>query len=628
MKGKGGHRQIPALDGLRALAVIAVIGYHLFPQAIPGGYIGVDLFFVISGFLITTLLIAEHAKTGKIRLKDFWLRRARRLLPALLAVILVVGSIMFFVRGDVSVGLGRQLLGAATFSSNWMEVFAGTDYFNSTTPHLFLNFWSLGVEEQFYLLWPFIALFVIAGLKRPRLGMALTFLLGAGSAAWMAYLYTKGVSATRLYYGTDTHLFGLMTGAFLAFWARAHAPGHALRRLFRPFGTLQKYPKLTLTVMGMAMGGWLALLLTMKAGSSFAYLGGLLLATLLSAVLIVIGAGSRGVATKFFSLSPLEWVGKRSYGIYLWHWPLLVLIKLWLPHAPMWTYGLILVPATFTIAALSYRFIEQPVRQAGLGATLKKALRRRQVTVDTVTTRVKRRPHIALAPICLALVLTVGAVITAPAKTSAQLRIEQGQQSLAKQQHKKEKTEKKMTKKSAKKQHASAAPASSKPSAKPAPATGAGITAIGDSVMVASSPALQTRFPGILINAAVSRSMRMGGLETVETMKQNGELRKTVIVALGTNGYYGTGLLDQMIGELQGHNIILVTAHADREWTAPNNDDAHKAAAKYPNVVVAEWDQAIAPHPGFLSEDGIHPLGAEGDHIYTECIAQALKAFQ
>lgn len=620
MHSKGSHRHIPALDGLRALAVMAVIGYHVFPQAIPGGYIGVDLFFVISGFLITTLLIAEHAKTGKIGLKNFWLRRARRLLPALFAVILVVGSVMFFVRGDVSVGLGRQILGAATFSSNWIEIFSGTDYFNSTTPHLFLNFWSLGVEEQFYLLWPFVALLVIAGLKRPKVGMALTFLLGAASAGWMAYLYAKGVSATRLYYGTDTHLFGLMAGAFLAFWARAHAPGHALRRLFRPFGSMQKYPKLTLTAMGVTMGGWLALMFTMKAGSGFAYLGGLLLATLLSAALIVIGAGSRGVVTRLFSLSPLEWIGKRSYGIYLWHWPLLVLIKLWLPHAPAWAYGLTLVPATFAIAALSYRFVEEPVRRNGLRATLKNALPRRKTRA-----RITRRPHVALVPICLALVFTVGAVITAPAKTSAQLRIEQGERTLAKQQQK-EKKDKKKAAKAAKKQHASAAPTLAKPGARPA-VEGTAITAIGDSVMVASSPALQTRFPGILINAAVSRSMRMGGLETVQAMKQNGELRKTVIIALGTNGYYGTGLLDQMIGELQGHNVVLVTAHADREWAAPNNDEARKAAATYPNVAVADWDSAVAPHPEFLAEDGIHPVDARGDDLYTECIAQALRKF-
>jgi peptidoglycan/LPS O-acetylase OafA/YrhL len=622
MRTSGNDKQIPALDGLRALAVLAVIGYHLFPRALPGGYIGVDLFFVISGFLITTLLVAEHARAGKVRFKNFWLRRARRLLPALAVVILSVSSVMFFMRGDVSVGLGRQIIGALTFSSNWLEVVSGTDYFNATAPHLFLNFWSLGVEEQFYLVWPVVALALLTVYRRPRIGMALTLLAACGSAIWMAYAYVHGTSASRLYYGTDTHAFGLMTGAFLAFWARSNAPDQALRRLYAPFSNLQNFPKASGAAAIAAAGGWTVLACTMNAQSSFAYLGGLLLATLLSAVLIVVGAGSGGVVTKVLSLAPLRWIGRRSYGLYLWHWPLLVLTRLWLPHASAGTVALALIPLTFGLAALSYRFVEEPVRRNGFKATFKKAFPSRSTTIDAVTTRVSHRPHVALIPFCLAAVLTIGAVITAPAKTSAQLRIETGQQRLAHQSTPVSK-DTPPRKNPSSTQKASAIPSQKSSS----PQDGSTITAIGDSVMVACSPIIQTRFPGIFINAVISRSMRMGGLETIETMKQRGELRKTVIVALGTNGYFGTGLLDRMIRELQGHNIVLVTAHADREWTVPNNDDAHKAAAAHTNVAIAEWDQAITSHPELLSEDGIHPVTAQGDAIYADSIAAALRKF-
>lgn len=617
----GNHRFISGLDGLRALAVIAVIAYHLFPSAVPGGYIGVDLFFVISGFLITTLLIAEHARSGKVRLGQFWLRRARRLLPALFTTILVVGSIMFFVRGDISVGIGRQILGAATFSSNWMEIAAGTDYFNSTVPHLFLNFWSLGVEEQFYLLWPFIALLIIAGIKRPRIGMALTVLLALGSAGWMAYAYANGASATRVYYGTDTHLFGLMIGAALAFWARAHAPGQALRRLFTPFSRLVRLPVLSFLFGFGALGGWLYLAFTMSDQTSFAYFGGMALASVLSALIIVVAASGKGAFTRLFSLRPLVWAGKRSYGIYLWHWPLLVLLRLFLPSSTaVWIYPAVLVPLTFAIAALSYRFIEQPVRRRGFKATFAKAFRHKSVAVDAVTTRVHHRPHLALAPITAAIILTVSMVVTAPTKTSAQLRIEEGQKAI---QH----------------QLAAQAQVKLKPAASTkshvatnthshAPISGKKITAIGDSVMLGSAPHLQVAFPGIVIDAKISRSMRNGGLETVEKMKSAGTLRPVVIVALGTNGYYGTGLLDQMIRELKGYDIVLVTAHADRLWTQSNNDNVHAAAKKYDNVAVAEWDRAISPHPGDLADDGIHPINASGDEIYASCIKKALLKFE
>jgi hypothetical protein len=248
------HNYISGLDGLRALAVVAVIVFHLFPAALPGGYIGVDLFFVISGFLITTLLIAEHARSGKVRLGKFWLRRARRLLPALFVTILVIGSVIFFVRGDIAVGIGRQIFGAATFSSNWMEIAAGTDYFSSSIPHLFLNFWSLGVEEQFYLVWPVVALLIVAGIKRPKIGMVLALLFALASGGWMAYAYAHGASTTRVYYGTDTHFFGLMIGAFLAFWARVYAPNKALRRLFTPFSRLARMP-VTSFVLGFGVLG-------------------------------------------------------------------------------------------------------------------------------------------------------------------------------------------------------------------------------------------------------------------------------------------------------------------------------------------------------------------------------------
>ena len=140
---------LPGLDGLRAIAVLLVMVYHFWPTVLPGGMIGVDIFFVISGFLITSLLLREGALTGKIALGSFWIRRARRLLPAITLLILVMGPVSLLIGGDIQVNLGRQLAGAATFSSNWISIFAGNDYFTQTSPELFTNFWSLAVEEQF-----------------------------------------------------------------------------------------------------------------------------------------------------------------------------------------------------------------------------------------------------------------------------------------------------------------------------------------------------------------------------------------------------------------------------------------------------------------------------------------------
>jgi peptidoglycan/LPS O-acetylase OafA/YrhL len=599
---------ISGLDGLRALAVLAVIIYHLFPSALPGGFLGVDIFFVISGFLITSLLITEHARNLKIRLKEFWLRRARRLLPALCIVILVISSVAFFIRGDILVGIGQQILGASTFSSNWVEVLVGTNYFSNNGTHLFMNFWSLAVEEQFYLIWPLMVLFLVAVVKKPWISAIITLLLAAGSAGWMAYLFARGISTTRLYYGTDTHVFGLMIGASLAFLARTQNIAQPLRRLSQPFSKLRRVPVLTQIIGFLSLAGLVALFFTLPDQSPLTYSGGLALASLLTALVIVATVSMPQPLQQLFELSPLKWIGTRSYGIYLWHWPVLVLLRYLLPHIlPWWIAPLSLFVVTFAVSDLSYRFIEMPVRKNGFRKTFQRAIKRKNVQLDHATMRIHARPHTAALAICLALILTIGAVVSAPTRTSAQLRIEKGQAAI---------------------RQIAKHPPKATPVKQHVPITGNDISAVGDSVMLASAPYLQQTFPGIIIDAEVSRSMRRGGLETLENMKTAGTLRKTVVVALGTNGYYGTGMFDQMITELKDYNIVLVTAHGDREWTAPNNDDVRRAANTYKNVSIAEWDTAITPHPDFLAEDGIHPITADGDKIYGDCIAAALKKFE
>jgi peptidoglycan/LPS O-acetylase OafA/YrhL len=615
-----GSHTIPGLDGLRALAVIAVVFYHLFPHVLPGGYIGVDIFFVISGFLITTLLINEHARTGHINLKKFWMRRARRLLPALFVTILVISSIAFFIRGDILVGIGQQILGAATFSSNWGEIAAGINYFENNSTHLFMNFWSLAVEEQFYFIWPFVILLLLSTLKKPFIGMIVTGILALASAGLMAFLFLHDAGPTRVYYGTDSHLFGLMIGALLAFWTRSKTIKQPLRRLTQPFWHLRRFPKTTRISGVVAFAGLGASFFLLPNQSALTYNGGLFLACIFAAVVLVATVSTNDWLQKLFSLRPLTWIGIRSYGIYLWHWPLLVLFIYLLPKTfPWWIVPLCVPVITVGLATLSYRYIEMPIRRHGFQGLWYRAFKKRAVSVDAVTTRTYIQPH-SMVPVTLALcILTIGAALGAPTKTIAQMNIEKGQKAIHEQ------TQKKPT---AKAQIHNPSASSPKQAPTLIPTDGNVITVIGDSVTLAASPYLQERFPGILINAEISRSLRRGGLETIEQFAQTGQLRPVVIVALGTNGYYGTDKLDELIAKLAAHKVVLVTAHAEREWTASNNDNVHVTAQKYKNIQVAEWDQMISAHPEFLSSDGIHPLGADGGKIYADSITEALKKLQ
>ncbi|WP_154402148.1 acyltransferase family protein [Ornithinimicrobium cavernae] len=406
-----GH--IHGLDGLRALAVLGVLVFHFTPTVLPGGFLGVDVFFVLSGFLITTLLLREITTRGRVNLLSFWVRRARRLIPALVTVVVVSIAAARLVGGDLLVNIGRQTLGAMTFSTNWVEVAAGASYFHSTSPLLFVNFWSLAVEEQFYLLWPLtlVILLAVTRTARHRIGFAVA--LALVSALLMAVRYDPQLDSTRVYYGTDTHLFGLMLGVGLAFaWAAPHRAGltTATWRRWRPWAV---------------SGALLVLVGLMKLltdGNPWTFRGGILLACLATVVLIAGLLESPSLWRRLMQLPPLAYLGERSYGIYLWHWPVLMIVATLFPYAEGTTRGKVTLGAalvlTLVLSELSHRFIETPIRRHGFRATLARAR-------ETVRGAGRGElPQIAAVTVGVLVLLAGVAIATAPDKSETQRAIE------------------------------------------------------------------------------------------------------------------------------------------------------------------------------------------------------------
>lgn len=589
--GRSRRGHLAGLDGLRALAIISVLVFHLDPAWLPGGFLGVDIFFVISGFLITTLLVRERRSTGGVDLRGFWTRRARRLLPALLVVVPAAILIARTVEADLLVGIRRQALGALTFSTNWLEIASGSNYFAATSPQLFMNFWSLAVEEQFYLFWPLVMLGLMWVHRRFAVteGAVATLVLGIGlvSALLMAVTFDPA-APTVAYYGTHTHLFGLMLGAALAIvWT----------------GPLRAY---TTTSLWRARRGWLvggsfatiALLLAV-AGEDHAWTFrlGIPLVSVASAVLLLAAVERPGRLRTVLELPPLTWIGQRSYGIYLWHWPVILIVAQDIPTNAgtsefVWT-RVWAVVVTLAIADLSFRFVETPVRRLGFRGTARRIGR-------AFSLRSARSRKVVLGVAVVAAMVFGIVLVTAPETTTTQQTIERNQ-----------------ARASAPRQTAPVKTFSgTKSFTMP---KGDEIDVFGDSMVVGSVPALEYYFPGIQIDARSNRRWT-DGLRAVDAAGSS--LRRAVVLAFGTNAGTDTATLERILDRVgEDRMVVIVNLHADRLSRIDDDNAALKEVADaHPNVALADWDAAVVAQD--LQADGIHPsLG--GAHTYAATIRQA-----
>lgn len=584
------------LDGLRAIAVVTVMLFHMTPGFVVGGYVGVDLFFVISGFLITSLLLREHAKSARIRLVAFWQRRARRLLPALGVVLLVCCSAAAVIGGDVLVGLGRQVLGALTFSSNWLAIAGGDSYFDETAPELLRNLWSLAVEEQFYVLWPLAVLGLIM-IRIRWMRIAIVLAVALGSAVAMAALFSADTDPTRVYFGTDTHAFGLALGAALGF---ATANRGALS------ASWGSRAKTAFQVAGAgSLLGVVAIAALLRAEDAFVYRGGLVVVAVLTTVTIASAIQPGSWLGHILDVQPLRWIGERSYGLYLWHWPVFVLVVAALGDwnregASGWALGGIAIVITVVCAAASYRFVEQPIRRNGLVETF-----RRLVPAVAEPGWVAAAAGVVIVLVGIGGVASVVAVASDPGKSEAQRHIEAGIAALAASPL------------------VAAAPKQSEPR-EIVVASGDQITAIGDSVMLASATGLYEALPGIDIDAAVSRQL-YAVPDIVAAKLSEGSLRDVIVIGLGTNGPIDVAYLDR-VREIAGpeRQVVLISVYAPRWWIPEVNRSLSLYALRHREVELANWYSIIVDQTNLLARDHVHP-GQAGGRLYASAVQDALR---
>ena len=612
------------------------MGFHEGASELSGGFLGVDVFFVLSGFLITDLLVSQYDRQGRLDLKDFWSRRARRLLPALALMLIVVTAAAAVIEPGQEASLRLALLAAVTYTSNWYQILHHVSYFASlglfTAPPPLDHLWSLAIEEQFYLIWPLILWLLILRLNGRRARVTATLILAAMSALAMALEYSPG-DPSLVYYGTDTHASALLIGAAVA--------------LALPLATVASLP--AAQVRRLDAAGVVGLVLLAWAAGHFSgndqavYPAGLILAAVGAAGLVAAAAGT-GVIAAMTSLLPLRWVGIRSYGIYLWHWPVIALAGAITGPGPTsaWLW-LIEAGVTIGLACASWQFVETPILRDGFLATCS----RWRVQVDEGLRPVGARRRVVpmvVAATALAAVGVAGYGIARPpgpaAPTGLLRQVAEGQRISAASQATAQPTAEAAPQATA---PASLTPvvgpsASSASSASPAPASacpsgaarlpkvsGRQVTAIGDSVMVASAAALDAALPGIYINAQVGRAM-VGGLAVIQDLAARGELRHYLVVGLGTNGPVSATQIRQL-RRLIGPNrdLILINTFGPMPWESSANGVLDAAARHTAHVSLADWHAAISGHTGLLWPDGIHPQPS-GARVYARVVVAAIQA--
>lgn len=611
-------RYMSGLDGLRALAVIGVIFYHLTPHILPGGFLGVPIFFVLSGYLISDLLIQEFEQNGKISLKQFWKRRLNRLYPALVTMlILVTGWITIFER-SLLLNIRNMILTSLVYLNNWWQISQGASYFDRfTTPSPFVHLWSLAIEGQFYLIWPVIVVFAIVFIKRND-WIFYTFIgVSILSALLMAILYVPGADPSRVYYGTDTRAFSLLIGSALAFiW-----PSTKLKK------NLPNAGRVTLDAVGvLSLGLLIWLMVQLMDSDPFTYYGGIFIFSLISGILVAVVAHPATWLAKLLSLQPLKWIGQRSYGLYLWQYPVMILYEVKVGDTSLHPLRHLIIQITLIIliSEASYRFVEMPFKKLNIREVLNwnvivdhgKSLWRNQ----TITGKMHK---VGIVLLSLILIISLVGFTVAPVgdspgniRLAAQLKANQTKIDKQKQDLIKQKN-KKVEESAVREPLFGLTPEQMKEAGE------LKVTLIGDSVMLSVVNPVEQLFPKAVIDGVIGRQLYQT-VPVIESLKQEDKLGNPVVIALGTNGAFTDKQMDDLLAAVgDSKKVYLVNTQVPKNWKNSVNQGISSAAKRHSNVEVIDWNSYSQNHSDWFYEDGVHP-NETGAEEYTKLIATSV----
>jgi len=581
MTAKRSIQYIPAIDGLRALAVIAVMFYHLGFSWIPGGFLGVDLFFVISGYVITRMLLDSIAQSGGLDLRGFYLARLRRLLPALLFMLTTTIIAVGIWAPDTIKRLLVDTPFALTGTINWWLVANEQDYFESIgRPPLLQHTWSLAVEAQFYLVWPLILYFILKKFGKKHIPVAALFIAAASGIALLLVSFSidaaNASKVSHVYFGTDTHSIGLFLGAALAV---SWIPQNFRVELSRKGQNF---------IDGIGVFGFIGILATfllIDASNPAMYKIAFPLAGIFGAAIIASIVHPASRFAPVLQNKVLLWIGERSYAIYLWHW---VIFQVTRPTVDLagqaWALYSLRIPIVFALADISLRYVELPIRRGVIQYWIKgrkyrtKKERNRQTSLLSTTT---------VIVVIIAAVISVRAISIA---NDARVALEK---SLTVDTSTVVPTEKD------------------------------GLWVTGDSVILGIRSVLEENQPISLVNARIGR--QAPELLEVLIQDQPQALDSPVIFNLGNNNALSREQVEQIFEAVKGQpQIIVVNTAVPRPWRDGNNQIINEVAAKYPQADVIDWNAISNGRPEYFAPDGVHLVPA-GVNAYVSAILEKLQ---
>ena len=611
------RRYITGLDGIRAIAVIMVLAYHLKLALFKSGFLGVTVFFVLSGYLITGILISEVEEEGTIDLKNFWLRRIRRLVPAVMSMAVVIIFVSAVVNRIIFTKGCKDFLASVLGFNNWWQIFNKVSYFEAAgVPSPFTHCWSLAIETQFYLIYPLILLGIYklvksrgeGRAKRGLLFAGVTLLLALISVILMIVLFDPQQDASRVYYGTDTRAFSLLFGALLAIlWEYRMVPRRLSASVNMVLGSVSFAVLLVMTI-------------AINGSSNFWYRGGQFFGTILTVLMVYAVSGRKTWISRFLSNPVLKWIGDRSYSIYLWHYPIILLISKGI-KAPWWI-TLIEIVLSVVLAELSYRFIETPIRHGIIGEYLNilrsrpksRQEKKRQVQVARRSLKVMAGTFVLTVSLILCMVFV-------PKKNALD--------TLQKRETKAKETGK-MTEEQLAKQKANGS--ESDDTICTADLTddeileGLNLLLIGDSIAVDVTDDFYEMFPNSVSDTKIGRITSLGKqvLDSyIDEKKWEGE---GVIFASLSNSPINGEL--EAIREKIGKDmpLFLTTVRIPHEtFEEESNSKIKKFVEENDHTYLIDWYAASEGHDEYFDADDTHllPAGAKG---YAKCIKEAVLA--